>query len=315
MKWGPLTVATAGIAAVEESLDRHGLAATIVAPIGIVGTLVTLGVISGGSTAAVATRIIIVLVVLVLLVAFAVRNQRLRRRVATYRAASLRFARRIIELNGLEYAIREWKEIDHFSKSESTWQRWITIEATGDKPLELCWHLITGSEEHPPSPHQKRRIKVAVCEAEPVEGQLGEYTIGARLDILKAWEEQNLRIYVVLGRPLEPGHRRTLYVEVTWPEFEHPVSDGRVNLEHYTLWRTIDTFDLTVIFDRDLGLGNGAHVSTYGGLPAPTQRMIGKHLEIATGRWTPPVAEGNFHEVNSGTQPRMEFGLRIDKKQ
>lgn len=280
---------------IERAIDRNGLAKVILAPLTAAALLVGLGIIAGGPLWAQVTRLVVAAIIFIMLISLAARNRSYRSQLKASQLAAVKYADRIIELNGLTYEIESWSEEQFVSKDRLKKTIRLVARSSGTNSLLLCWHISKGPYSVGRlSDRERSNVRAYVNEVD------SNGTVGANLTITPSWNESDLKLYVELPEPLAPGKSLCLLFSFDWPSWQTPLSAGETDVVEYKFHRTIENFQLKIVLDKNIGLKDEPRISTTGSLPRPKVEYTDGRSEINVPSWTAPT---------------REFTLRITPKQ
>ena len=292
----------------EQHVEERGPGAAIIAVLGGITILVTLGFIPGGPGSSFGIRVAVLALLAVLVILLLIRVRLLRQRLSTSRVIGLKLANKLYKA-GSSFDVVAWDETVHISRSGLTASKKVRLRATGATPVELVWQTHLGPfQPDQLSKRQRDRVQAAVFHVDDAGAD------GARYEFLHDWvgnDGKDFRIFVPFYTPLLNGSEISIRVEIDWPGYYQPLAHGQADEFIYGMHRNWDLFSLKLIFDKNMGIEHNLGVTCRGGLPVPRQYRDGDLHIVQVDPWTPPLCDAQ-HDL--AQPPRTEFVLRLDNR-
>jgi hypothetical protein len=272
-------------------LREYGISRVLLAPFATIAILVGAGLVTGRTSAFVATGIslfIAVVFISALSLELKATRQLLGQRARVLNRYTDRFSRSI-ESNA--FVIEDWDEKVVVSRhGDTVLERWVTIEV-GDEELYSVWSAIYMHGEVTAS--DPRRVKVES------RGFDENGNPGARHDITKKWDGNRLQLFIHFEQPAQAHQTVRLWIRWEWPRYYKDLLDGDTAVVEWMMHRPTKRVATKITFDPSCKLSDNLRITPYQGAVTPRQaRTPDKGTEIAV----------EYLSVTTG----MRFGFTLD---
>jgi hypothetical protein len=255
-------------------LRQYGISRVLLAPFATIAILVGAGLVTGGTSAFVATGIslfIAVVFISALSLELKATRQLLGQRARVLNRYTDRFSRSI---ESYAFMIEDWDEKVVVSRhGDTVLERWVTIEV-GDEELYSVWSAIYMHGEV--SAAERRRVRVESRGFDENGNQ------GARYDVTQRWDGNRLQIFIHFEQPAQAHQTVRLWIRWEWPRYYKSLLDGDTAVVEWLMHRPTKRVATKITFDQSCGLGHNLRITPYQGAVAPSQaRTPDRGLEIA----------------------------------
>jgi hypothetical protein len=272
-------------------LREYGISRVLLAPFATIGLLVGVGVVTGQTSAFLATGISLFIAVVFISaqsLELKATRQLLGQRARVLNRYTDRFSRSI---ESYAFMIEDWDENVVVSKhGDTVLERWVTIEV-GDEELYSVWSAIYMHGEI--SASDRRRVRVESRGFDENGNQ------GARFDVTKRWDGNRLQLFVHFEQPAQAHQTVRLWIRWEWPRYYKDLLDGDTAVVEWLMHRPTKRVATKITFDRSCKLSDNLRVTPYQGAATPRQaKTLDKGTEIAV----------EYLSVTTG----MRFGFTLD---
>lgn len=250
----------------EDLILRHGLFKVISGLAAFAGALLALGFVVNEETLVRLAGGFLILVLLLTCVALSVDRRRLRRNVSELDEVLERYGDELVaKQNSKSFHVREWLEEQSIGQNgHTTIVRWFVL-VVGDQPLQTFWHK---AEMTTRRDDLKYRKKFSI-EARSFDANRA---VGVRMPTTLTWDKHSVNAFIHLDRVYHSGEEVRVRLEYYWPEFTRELIDRKsVDPTEWVFHRDVEKLQVTMLFDKKLGIRNNFAITLRPQTPQPTQ--------------------------------------------